>query len=168
MRPPARRRSSPRKDQRPAQSGKPGAITVAREPGVVAPTSRVIADAARVVARSEGVPHAGMSIALVSNATIRRLNARHLGHRRITDVIAFALTGTDGAPRGDVYIAPAAARASAKTLGIPFREELLRLVVHGVLHVFGHDHPGGERRVTSAMWRRQEALLRRVLGGVSR
>lgn len=167
MKPPARRRSSPRKNRRSANSDR-SAITVAREPGVVAPTSRVITDAVCLVARAEGVPRAAMSIALVSNATIRRLNARHLSHRRITDVIAFTLAGSDGVPRGDVYIAPAVARASAKALGIPFREELLRLVVHGVLHVLGHDHPGGDGRLTSAMWRRQERLLGRVLRGASR
>ena len=161
----ARRRPSPRTDMRTATSGAPDApaITVAREPGVVAPRSRVIADAVLVVARAEGVPNAVMSIALVSNATIRRLHARHLGRRRVTDVIAFTLAGADGAPRGDIYIAPAVARASAKALGIPVREEMLRLVVHGVLHVFGHDHPTGVARIKSAMWQRQEALLRRVL-----
>lgn len=162
MKPPARRRSSLSRDRRNATHG----ITVAREPGVWAPTSRMIANVVRVVARAEGVPHAAMSVALVSNATIRRINARHLGHRRITDVIAFTLTGPDGALGGEVYIAPAVARASAQALGIPALEELLRLVIHGVLHVLGHDHPGDERRLASAMWRRQEALLVRVLRGV--
>ena len=43
------------------------------------------------------------------------------------------------------------------------REELLRLVVHGVLHVLGYDHPDGESRERSAMWRRQETLVQRAL-----
>jgi probable rRNA maturation factor len=43
------------------------------------------------------------------------------------------------------------------------REELLRLVVHGVLHVLGHDHPEDDARYTSPMWRRQERLLRSAL-----
>jgi ssRNA-specific RNase YbeY (16S rRNA maturation enzyme) len=40
--------------------------------------------------------------------------------------------------------------------------ELQRLVVHGVLHVLGYDHPEGSGRTRCAMWRRQEAYLRRV------
>ena len=44
------------------------------------------------------------------------------------------------------------------------REELARLVVHGTLHVLGHDHPEDDSRLRSPMWRRQERLLRRVLG----
>jgi ssRNA-specific RNase YbeY (16S rRNA maturation enzyme) len=39
----------------------------------------------------------------------------------------------------------------------------LRLVVHGTLHVLGQDHPTGEGRTTSQMWRKQERILARVL-----
>ena len=48
-----------------------------------------------------------------------------------------------------------------RDLGIP--EELLRLVVHGVLHATGHDHPVNESRTSSPMWKRQELLLARFL-----
>jgi len=57
------------------------------------------------------------------------------------------------------------AAAQARDLGIPVREELRRLVVHGVLHVTGHDHPAGPPRVRSPMWRRQERYLARFGGG---
>jgi probable rRNA maturation factor len=40
------------------------------------------------------------------------------------------------------------------------REELLRVLVHGALHAAGLDHPENQRRTSSAMWRRQERLLR--------
>jgi len=42
------------------------------------------------------------------------------------------------------------------------REELARLVVHGTLHVLGHDHPVDAGRGSSPMWRRQELLLTRL------
>jgi probable rRNA maturation factor len=42
------------------------------------------------------------------------------------------------------------------------REEIARLVVHGVLHALGHEHPEDEARTTSPMWRRQERLLDRL------
>ena len=61
---------------------------------------------------------------------------------------------------GDVYIAPDVARRNAREQGAGVREELMRLVVHGVLHVLGHDHPEDDSRYASPMWQRQERLLR--------
>jgi probable rRNA maturation factor len=54
-----------------------------------------------------------------------------------------------------------AARA-ARRYGVPLREEVLRLVVHGVLHVLGYDHPDGTSRTRGPMWAVQERLLRRT------
>jgi probable rRNA maturation factor len=51
------------------------------------------------------------------------------------------------------------AEREARRRGIPVREELIRLVVHGTLHVLGHDHPEGEGRTVSPMWRRQERYV---------
>ena len=63
---------------------------------------------------------------------------------------------------GDVYVAPGAARVSARANGIGVREEIIRLVVHGTLHVLGHDHPEGAARTRSPMWRAQERLVSRL------
>ena len=62
---------------------------------------------------------------------------------------------------GDVYVCVPVARAQAGRFGTTPNDELRRLVVHGVLHVLGYDHPGGEERVRSAMWRRQERYVAR-------
>jgi rRNA maturation RNase YbeY len=104
-----------------------------------------------------------LSITFVSDAIMRRLNRRHLGRSGLTDVIAFSLTHA-GMVNGDIYIAPSAARLSAAAHRVPVREELTRLVVHGVLHVLGWDHPEGDRRTRSTMWRRQESLVRKLRG----
>ena len=53
--------------------------------------------------------------------------------------------------------------ANAKAFGVSQREELLRLAVHGSLHVLGYEHPDGESRTSSPMWKLQERLLKRVL-----
>ena len=123
-----------------------------------------VAAVARAVLRSEQVKDAMLSITFVSARAIRTLNRRHLRRDRPTDVIAFGFRerGTAGAVVGDVYISPDAARASAKANGITVREEIVRLVVHGTLHVLGHDHPETDARVRSPMWRRQERLVRRL------
>lgn len=124
-----------------------------------------IADLARFVLRAERVRDALLSITFVSSAAIARLNRRHLGHAGPTDVISFGLTppvAQRTMALGDVYIAPDVARRNARAHGCGVREETARLVVHGVLHVLGHDHPEGEDRTVSPMWRRQERLLARA------
>lgn len=93
---------------------------------------------------------------------MRALNRAHLGHDRTTDVISFALPMPDGRLVGDIYLCRSVAAAQAKAHGVPVREELVRLVVHGTLHVLGHDHPEGEDRTRSPMWRRQERYVRRL------
>lgn len=124
-----------------------------------------IAQVARRTLRAERVRNALVSITLVDRNAIARLNRRHLGHRGATDVISFAFRRErDRDPVvGDIYIAPDVARENAVGQGISVREELVRLIVHGVLHVLGYDHPDdAEHRLTSLMWRRQEAIVRRV------
>ena len=140
------------------------AVAVSAE-GVRSPVAaRRLGAAAELVLRAEGVREAMVSIALVSRTRMAALNAAHLGHRGATDVIAFAFTRAGGAPvLGDVYISPEIARANARRHGVAVREEVMRLVVHGVLHVLGYAHPRGGGRERSAMWHRQEALLARAL-----
>jgi rRNA maturation RNase YbeY len=138
------------------------AVDVATE-GVRIPIARArVATLAEGVLRREGVRDAMLSIAFVTDRRISALNRTHLGHAGPTDVISFgfAPVDSDRVVVGDVYIAPGVARRNARAHGSGVREELSRLVVHGVLHVLGHDHPDGEPRYASPMWRRQEQLLR--------
>ena len=76
--------------------------------------------------------------------------------------ISFALSAPDGSLVGDVYVCRSVAARQAKQLGVPLRQELIRLVVHGTLHVLGYDHPAGEGRVRSPMWRKQERYVARL------
>ena len=128
--------------------------------------SRVrVREAAVAALTAERVRDAMLSITFVGRAAMSDLNHRYLGHHGATDVISFGLgrDGKRGAVIGDIYICPEAARDNAKRQGVPVGEEVLRLVVHGTLHVLGHDHPTGESRTASPMWRRQERILARVL-----
>ena len=116
------------------------------------------------VLRAEKVRGALLSVAFVSDRTIASMNAKHLRHRGTTDVISF---GFDRPSRkdpviGDVYIAPGVAARNARARKRPVREELVRLVVHGTLHVLGYDHPEDDEREQSPMWRRQEQLVTRL------
>ena len=133
--------------------------------GVRIPVSRErVAGAVRAVLRSDKVPDAMISVAFIRKREIQRLNREHLRRNRPTDVIAFGFRSVGrGAPAvGDIYIAPEVARESARANGITVREEILRLVVHGTLHVLGYDHPETDARTRSAMWRKQERLVARL------
>ena len=123
--------------------------------------TRSVRALAGFVLQRERVRSAMLSIAFVSRRTIATLNKEHLGHTGYTDVITFALgRPTPAAPLvGDIYVAPDVVREQAKRWRVPVREELARVVVHGVLHAVGHDHPNGDGRERSTMWKRQERLL---------
>lgn len=134
-------------------------VHVTSEAGRLPLSRRRIARLADRVLDAEGIRSAELSIAFVTEPAMARLNQRHLGRRGRTDVIAFPFARVDGSPVvGDVYIAPAVARVNARRNGVPVRQEIARLVVHGTLHVLGHDHPSVGRE-SSPMWRRQERLL---------
>ena len=64
---------------------------------------------------------------------------------------------------GDIYLGFEQAKRQASELDVPLYEELLRLVIHGTLHVLGHEHSEGANRVQSEMFLKQEELLRSVL-----
>lgn len=124
-----------------------------------------IREAAVAALEAEKANDAMISIAFVGRAAISALNRRYLGHAGPTDVISFGLgrAGKAGAVVGDIYICPEIARANARRQNVGPGEELLRLVIHGTLHVLGHEHPEDMTRMESPMWRRQERILARVL-----
>ena len=145
-------------------------VDVALE-GVRVPIARArIADIARNVLRAERVHDALLSITFVADRRMAALNREYLGHRGSTDVISFGFARhRPGDPVvADVYIAPAVARRNAAAAGVSQREELTRLIVHGILHALGFDHEDGPERTTSPMWRRQEQLVTRAMRAASR
>lgn len=124
----------------------------------------VVRRAVRSTLRDAGVASAVISVALVDDRKIAALNREWLGHEGPTDVLSFPLYEAGDPPVGDIYIGVEEAVRQAAVHGIAPREELIRLAVHGTLHVLGHDHPDGEARLTSPMWRTQERLVAEVLG----
>jgi probable rRNA maturation factor len=103
-----------------------------------------------------------VSLALISDADMRRLNRKY---RRIdlpTDVLSFTQDFHLPSGRrllGDILIAAPTARRQAREAGHPLEDEASMLAVHGLLHLLGHDHERpGEARM---MFGLQERLLRR-------
>ena len=104
-----------------------------------------------------------ISLTFLGDGEIRALNLEYLGRDETTDVIAFSLHDPGSAIVGDIYVGYDQARRQADEFGIDLREELLRLAVHGTLHVAGQDHPAGEDRFDSEMFRLQEEIVKETL-----
>jgi probable rRNA maturation factor len=132
-----------------------------KRPGISTAKVRRLVEA---TLRGERISDAMISVTFVGPTAISRLNEKYLRHSGSTDVISFGMRReAEGVPAiGDIYICPDAARKNAKANNAAVGEELARLVIHGALHVAGHDHPHGERRTQSKMWKRQERILSRV------
>lgn len=134
----------------------------AHAPLAAADLAALLRRAARAALTAHGARDAELSITVVDDAAISELNRRYLGHEGPTDVISFELGEAGGPPVGDVYIGWDQALRQAASLGVPPREELARLAIHGTLHVLGYQHPEGAGRERSEMWQRQEAILEEV------
>ncbi len=114
----------------------------------------------RAVARALGLKRdAHVSAAFVSEADIRRLNRQYRDKDKVTDVLSFNLD--EGDLLGEVLLCYPQALRQAKELGHGVREELLFLLVHGLLHLHGFDH---ERPRDAA---RMFPLQKRILDGLS-
>jgi rRNA maturation RNase YbeY len=137
-------------------------VSVGEGASPAAPPALVEA-AVRHVLQAEGVTSGELSVALVGDAEIRALNHAYLGRDYATDVVAFHLHEAGEPPLGDVYLGVEQAERQAAEYGATPREEVLRLAIHGTLHVLGWDHPEGDDRTASAMFERQESLLREFL-----
>jgi probable rRNA maturation factor len=124
----------------------------------------LVATAKRLLAAA-GKPASSLSLTLVGDEEIRTLNRTHRAKDKPTDVLSFSLLegAGDAAPAGqapedllgDVVISVDTARRQAREYGATLQRELYRLLIHGLLHVLGHDHEGAaERRTMQAQERR--------------
>jgi len=109
--------------------------------------SGLAALAERVLA-GEGAPDGELALSFVSAKEMEDLHERYTGEDGPTDVLAFPM-GEDGM-LGDVVICPAEAQRNNEDV----EAELRLLVVHGTLHLLGHDHQ--EEVARREMWTRQE------------
>ena len=82
------------------------------------------------------------ALALVDDATIRALNGRYRAKDKPTNVLSFPATGPARAAGflGDIAIARETLLAEAARDGLSFEDHLAHLIIHGYLHLLGHDH----------------------------
>lgn len=115
-----------------------------------------LVDLARTTLTAEGVTIGDLDLVVVDVEEMAELNATHMGHDGPTDVLSFPLDADDvlagvaaddrggaaGPPvhLGDVVLCPEVARRQAPEHCGSEEAELALLVIHGVLHILGHDH----------------------------
>jgi len=139
-----------------------GKIAIASPQEVVEIDRRRMREIARAVLEGENVPDAEISLAFVDNATIHQLNKRYLGHDEPTDVLSFPLS-EPGMKRlaGELVIGAEVARTHAERRGHDVEAELALYVVHGLLHLCGHDDKTPDH---SRLMRERERHYLRALG----
>jgi probable rRNA maturation factor len=116
------------------------------------------------ILKEEKVKKAFLTIVLVRDAMIRRLNRKYMSKDLNTDVLSFDLMHPFSSKTGlvgDVVVCVDTAAAVAKKIKVTFEEELMRYIVHGILHLIGYDD--SSRTEKKKMWKRQEELLKRCL-----
>jgi probable rRNA maturation factor len=95
--------------------------------------------AVEAVMTGQGVTRATISVAVVDDPSIHTLNARYLQHDYPTDVLSFVLDEGDGYVEGEIIVSADTAATSAARFGWTAHDELLLYVIHGALHLTGHD-----------------------------
>ena len=147
---------------RKAQTARIGVQLAARyqtkvKPAILRQAAQATLDRQRLTRRVE------LTIVVTGNAQLRALNRTFREVDAPTDVLSFA---TDEQPRpttiylGDVVISYPKAREQAQAGGHSIEAELQLLVVHGVLHLLGHDHYTAAEK--NAMWKAQAAVLKKI------
>jgi probable rRNA maturation factor len=127
--------------------------------------ARLVADvveASIAVAGLRFVEGSELSVVFTDDAHVRALNAQYREKDRATNVLSFPGTPPGrkrfGPLLGDIVIAQETVSAEAEAEGLSFDHHLTHLVVHGLLHLFGHDH------LEDAEAERMEALETKILG----
>ncbi len=117
-----------------------GKISIATPQEAVPVDRAFMRNLARTVLDGEGVEDAQISLAFVDNPTIHQLNKRYLNHDEPTDVLSFPLS-EPGARKltGELVIGAEVALAQAQARGHEVQAELALYVIHGLLHLCGHD-----------------------------
>ncbi|NLX12857.1 MAG: rRNA maturation RNase YbeY [Phycisphaerales bacterium] len=126
-----------------------------RLPGVPA---RRIVEAARAALNKHALR--SLSVAVVDEATLAELHDHYLNDPSATDVLSFDLRDDDASDspiEGEVVVSVDAARQQARRLSVDAAEELLRYVIHGVLHLRGYRDDTPARR--GAMRRAENRVL---------
>ena len=96
--------------------------------------------------KKEGKKLGSVSFIFCSDKALLEINRKYLKHDFYTDIITFDLSETE-AIQAEIYISVDRVRENSYNLGISFKSELLRVIIHGILHLCGYnDKTQAEKR----------------------
>jgi probable rRNA maturation factor len=116
----------------------------------------LVEEAARLALEEAGV----VTVSLTDDETVADLNQRFRGKTGPTNVLSFPAAETARPFLGDVILAYGVCTREADEQGKPIADHLLHLVIHGVLHLLGHDHLEDDE--AEAMEARERTLLAKL------
>ena len=112
--------------------------------------------------KKEGISLQELHYIFCSDPYLLEINQKHLGHNTYTDIISFDLSEHKGKVTGEIYISTDRVKENAIRFGVSFREELLRVLFHGALHLCGYkDKKAADIREMRKMEDRYLALFRK-------
>lgn len=126
---------------------------------------QIIVRCAEIVLGYEGADkQTELTITFIDDLRMRELNNEYRNIDRATDVLSFPQDGPQPYLLGDIVISVETARRHALRYGVTLDEEILRLVVHGALHLLGYDHKKkSEREAMRARESELKAVIREKL-----
>lgn len=105
----------------------------------------------KATAKAEGFRTGEISIVLCSDAYLLQINQQYLKHDTFTDIVTFDSSEQEGVIAGDIFISVDRIRENAVKFGVSERDELHRVIIHGVLHLCGYgDKKANEKAVMTA------------------
>lgn len=90
-----------------------------------------------LIFRDKNIDNAVINIIFVNSDAIHKLNIEFLGHDYTTDVISFTLE--EEPLEGEIYVCVDVAKQNAKEYKVSWNDEIIRYVIHGALHILGHE-----------------------------
>lgn len=118
----------------------------------------------KAVAASYGKRVGEIAYIFVDDEKILEVNRQYLQHDYYTDIITFDYCEGDKIA-GDLFISLDTVRSNAEQVGASYEEELLRVIIHGILHLCGINDKGpGEREIMEAEEDKALALRRNMIG----
>jgi probable rRNA maturation factor len=121
-------------------------VEIANLPAALPPAEDRLREVVLAALEEMGIKKGRVSVAVVDDTLMGRLNQQFLNHEGPTDVLSFPLEQSEGWLEGEIVVSADTARRVAPKMGWTAAEELLLYVVHGVLHLAGHDDATEKQR----------------------
>lgn len=131
----------------------------------------LLKEIARKVLDREGKREANLSIALIGEGRMRKLNKKYRGKNRVTDVLSFPESDiAENFKRGplqknkeigEVVICLREVKKRARRFNSSFEKELFACLIHGILHLLGYDHEKSEKEA-ERMFKKQDYYLSKI------